>query len=143
MQIPLLRKTTFGWAHTWRVSTKLSITRNTPLPPPSLHLAAAGAEAVDAAAAAVTEGGLPVAELALVLSPIILYGIFNVYRSALNPRAKVVDPRGSMGGGIPLDWPGQVQWAICTWMLGLCVGVGVWEAGCAARWRCRGVLSKH
>lgn len=52
---------------------------------------AAGAEAVDAAAAAVTEGGLPVAELALVLSPIILYGIFNVYRSALNPRAKLSD----------------------------------------------------
>lgn len=35
--------------------------------------------------------GLPVAEVAILLAPVILYSIFTIYRTAINPRVKISD----------------------------------------------------
>lgn len=52
-------------------------------------------QAKDTVADAVQKSGGPPApapaELLLVLSPILLYGIFTLYRSKVNPRAKLQD----------------------------------------------------
>lgn len=35
--------------------------------------------------------GLPAAEVAILLAPVILYSIFTIYRTAINPRVKISD----------------------------------------------------
>lgn len=48
-------------------------------------------EAVQAVEAPVAPGGVNPAEVAIVLAPIVLYGIFNLYRAKMNPKAGPMD----------------------------------------------------
>lgn len=60
-------------------------------------LLAPAALAEDAADAAESAGfGITALGWALVASPVIFYAIFNVYRSAIDPKAKVRTPAGGL-----------------------------------------------
>ena len=49
------------------------------------------AKAEELGVAKAAPGGISVGEIVLLLAPLILYGLFNVYRSKVNPKASISD----------------------------------------------------
>lgn len=49
------------------------------------------ASAEDLNPAKAVPGGVSVGEILLLLAPLLLYGLFNVYRSKINPKASISD----------------------------------------------------
>lgn len=60
-------------------------------------LASLPATAEEAPSLSAPPGGINVAEIAILAAPLILYGVFNVYRDRLNPNAKVGLPLACRG----------------------------------------------
>lgn len=44
--------------------------------------------------------GLPITEVAILLAPVILYSIFTIYRTAINPRVKISDFLFAIGAAV-------------------------------------------
>ncbi|KXZ51190.1 hypothetical protein GPECTOR_13g677 [Gonium pectorale] len=61
------------------------------LAPLALTAAARADEAATDAAAAAADGGFGAGEVALLVTPVVVYALFNVYRDRINPEAKFLD----------------------------------------------------